>query len=250
MKRVLLVTAYDGTRYHGWQIQPNGDTIEAQLNHHLTELLSEPVAVIGASRTDAGVHALCNLAVLDTSSRIPAEKISYALNQRLPEDIRIRRSMEVAPDFHPRRVESEKTYEYVIFNDRFPMPTRRLYSYFTYYALDESLMQRGAEFLIGVHDFKSFCSVKSEAESTVREITDLTVERNGSEITIRVSGKGFLYNMVRIIAGTLLEIGQGFYPPEKMRDILLSCDRGAAGPTAPAHGLTLVRYRICGLEIM
>lgn len=250
MKRVLLVVAYDGTGYHGWQVQPNGNTIEAELNRHLTELLAEPVTVTGASRTDAGVHALCNLAVFDTASRIPPEKISYALNQRLPEDIRIRRSVEVEADFHPRRVESEKTYEYVIYNDRFPMPTRRLYSYFTYYKLDEALMQQGADFLVGVHDFKSFCSIRSEAESTVREITGITVERNGSEIAIRVSGKGFLYNMVRIIAGTLLEIGQGLYPPQKMREILLARDRDAAGPTAPARGLTLVSYRIQGLEIL
>ena len=109
MKRVLLVVAYDGTNYHGWQIQPNGNTIEAELNHHLSELLSETITVTGASRTDAGVHARCNLAVFDTSARIPAEKISYALNQRLPEDIRIRRSMEVEPEFHPRRIETEKT---------------------------------------------------------------------------------------------------------------------------------------------
>lgn len=250
MKRILLVVAYDGTNYHGWQVQPNGNTIEAELNRHLTELLSEPVMVTGASRTDAGVHALCNLAVFDTVSRIPPEKISYALNQRLPEDIRIRRSMEVEPDFHPRHTASEKTYEYRIFNDRFPMPTRRLYSYFTYYQLDETLMRQAAGFLVGIHDFKSFCNIKSEAESTVREITGITVERNGSEIVIRVSGKGFLYNMVRIIAGTLLEIGQGFYPPRKMEEILLACDRSAAGPTAPAHGLTLAGYQIDGYEIM
>lgn len=249
MKRVLLVVAYDGTNYHGWQIQPNGNTIEAELNHHLSELLSETITVTGASRTDAGVHARCNLAVFDTSARIPAEKISYALNQRLPEDIRIRRSMEVEPEFHPRCIETEKTYEYVIWNDRFPLPTKRLYSHFTYYHLDEKLMQQAADLLVGVHDFKSFCSIKSEAESTVREITGMEVERNGNEIVIRVTGKGFLYNMVRIIAGTLMEIGQGFYPPEKITEILTACDRSAAGPTAPAHGLTLTEYRIFGKSV-
>lgn len=249
MKRVLLSVAYDGTEYHGWQVQPNGNTIEAELNRHLSSLLSEQITVTGASRTDAGVHARCNLAVFDTDARIPAEKISYALNQRLPQDIRIRRSLEVDGSFHPRRVETEKTYEYAIYNDRFPLPTQRLYSYFTYEPLNVELMQRGADFLIGVHDFKSFCSIRSEAESTVREITALVVRRDGCKITIRVSGKGFLYNMVRIIAGTLMEIGREAYPPEKIKEILAVYDRNAAGPTAPAHGLTLVEYKVAGLGL-
>lgn len=243
MKRVKLIVAYDGTNYHGWQIQPNGITIESELNWHLSALLNEPIEVIGASRTDTGVHALCNVAVFDTSARMPAEKISYAMNQRLPEDIRIRRSEEVDSTFHPRRIKSEKTYEYLIVSDTFPMPTKRLYSHFTYLPMDVELMNRGAEYLVGEHDFRSFCNIHSSAETTIREITDIKITRDGNLISIRISGKGFLYNMVRIIVGTLMEIGQGKYPPETAADILKACDRSAAGPTAPANGLTLIDYK-------
>ena len=138
-KRVRLTVAYDGTNYHGWQIQNNGITIESELNRCLTDLLREPVEVIGASRTDSGVHALGNIAVFDTTSRMPAEKISYALNQRLPEDIRIQKSEQVPDDWHPRRCDSRKTYEYRIYRAQFPMPVKRLYSLFTYYELDVNL---------------------------------------------------------------------------------------------------------------
>ena len=242
MKRVKLTVAYDGTNYHGWQIQKNGNTIEAELNKHLTELLGEEIAVIGASRTDSGVHALCNVAVFDTNARMPGDKISYALNQRLPEDIRIMKSEEVAEDFHPRHCDSIKTYEYRIYNAEFPLPTKRLYSHFTYVTLNVNLMAEAAAYLVGEHDFKSFCSTATEVETTVRTIYQLYVEKIGDEIIIRVSGNGFLYNMVRIIAGTLMEAGQGKIRPEQIRDILAAKDRAAAGPTAPARGLTLVAY--------
>ena len=156
-KRVRLTVAYDGTNYHGWQIQNNGITIESELNRCLTDLLREPVEVIGASRTDSGVHALGNIAVFDTTSRMPAEKISYALNQRLPEDIRIQKSEQVENDWHPRKCDSRKTYEYRIYRAQFPMPVKRLYSLFTYYELDVNRMQEAAAYLEGEHDFKSFC---------------------------------------------------------------------------------------------
>ncbi|MBO5057240.1 MAG: tRNA pseudouridine(38-40) synthase TruA [Lachnospiraceae bacterium] len=242
MKRIKLVVAYDGTAYNGWQFQPGVRTIEGELNRCLSELLSEDIQVIGASRTDSGVHALCNIAVFDTDTRIPGEKISYALNQRLPEDIRIRESCETAADFHPRHCSSRKTYEYRILNAAFPVPTRRLYTHFTYVPLDVELMKEGASYLIGEHDFKSFCSAAAVVETTVRTILDIQVEKEDSEISIKVCGSGFLYNMVRIIAGTLLEIGRGSYPPEHMKDILEAKDRQAAGPTAPACGLTLIKY--------
>ena len=242
MKRVGLVVAYDGTNYSGWQIQPNGITIQGVLNDTLSDLLGEKIEIMGASRTDAGVHALGNVAVFDTNTRIPGEKISYALNQRLPEDIRIQLSEEVEPDFHPRYCDSEKTYEYRIFNDEFPDPLCRLYTHFTYTKLDIDRMNAAAGNLIGEHDFKSFCSIHTQTETTVRTITDLSVKKEGSLITIRVTGTGFLYNMVRIIAGTLIEVGNGKYPPEHIKEILQHCDRSCAGPTAPARGLTLVEY--------
>lgn len=247
MKRVMLTVAYDGTAYSGWQIQSGKETIEGVLNRCIFELTGERVEVIGASRTDAGVHALGNIAVFDTESSIPAEKFSYALNRGLPEDIRIQAAKEVDGTFHPRRCESRKTYEYRIYNAPFSLPTKRLYAHFTYVPLDIEQMRRGAVFLVGEHDFKSFCSVDTQARTTVRRIDsiDLMEVKNtaGSrEIVIRVAGRGFLYNMVRIIAGTLIEVGRGQIPPERVKDILEACDRQAAGPTAPACGLTLVGY--------
>lgn len=242
MKRVMLTVAYDGTAYSGYQIQPNSPTIEGELNRCLKDLLHEEIKVIGGSRTDAGVHALCNVAVFDTKARMPGEKISYALNQRLPEDIRVRKSQEVEVDFHPRHCDSRKTYEYRIVNTEFPIPTKRLYSHFTYVPLDVKKMQNAAAYLVGEHDFKSFCSAGSQVESTVRTIYALQVEQTGDEIVIRVTGNGFLYNMVRIIAGTLMEAGRGLWEPEHMREIIKAQDRSAAGPTAPACGLMLVNY--------
>lgn len=241
-RRVRLTVAYDGTNYHGWQIQNNGITIESELNRALSELLGEQICVTGASRTDAGVHAMGNIAVFDTESPIPAEKISYALNQRLPEDIRIQGSEEVPSDWHPRRRNSRKTYEYRIYRSEFPMPVKRLYAYFTYRPLNVEKMRQAAAFFIGEHDFKSFCQAGSQAESTVRTIYSIDLEEQGAELVIRVCGSGFLYNMVRIIAGTLMEVGQGKREPESMEAVLQACDRSAAGPTAPAHGLTLVKY--------
>ena len=242
MKRVKLVVAYDGTAYHGWQIQPGARTIEGELNRTLSELLQEKIQVIGASRTDSGVHALCNVAVFDTDTRIPAEKLSYALNQRLPEDIRIQSSCEVEADFHPRHCDSRKTYEYRILNREFLLPTKRLYAHFTYVPLDVSKMEKAASYLIGEHDFKSFCATAAVVETTVRTLYEATVGRENDEIVIRVCGNGFLYNMVRIIAGTLMEVGRGNLEPEGMKEILEAKDRTVAGPTAPACGLTLVKY--------
>lgn len=249
MKRVMLTVAYDGTAYCGWQIQPGKKTIEGVLHHCISELTGEAVEVIGASRTDSGVHALGNIAVFDTNSPIPAEKFSYALNQRLPEDIRIREAKEVDQAFHPRHCESRKTYEYRIYNGPFPLPTRRLYTHFTYVPLNTEWMRQGAVFLVGEHDFKSFCSADTQAKTTVRRIDSIEVREEGAaqpdrEIVIRVTGRGFLYNMVRIIAGTLMEVGRGKMPPERVNEILAACDRQTAGPTAPACGLTLVGYEI------
>ena len=197
MKRVGLVVAYDGTNYSGWQIQPNGITIQGVLNDALTDLLGEKIEIMGASRTDAGVHALGNVAVFDTNTRIPGEKISYALNQRLPEDIRIQLSEEVEPDFHPRYCDSEKTYEYRILNRKFPVPTERLYSYFYHYKLDVDKMREATSYLIGRHDFASFCGTGAQVKSTVRTLTGIDIWRDGDIVTIRVKGEGFLYNMVR-----------------------------------------------------
>lgn len=243
MRRIKLTVAYDGTNYHGWQYQPGSPTIEGELNKVLSELFQKEITVIGASRTDSGVHALCNVAVFDVESKIPAEKIAYALNQRLPEEIKIRKSEEVSADFHPRKQATRKTYEYRILNEEFLNPMERLYAHFTYVPLDEKKMQEAAKYLIGTHDFQSFCAAGSSAETTVRTIYDIQVERKDTVISIKVKGNGFLYNMVRIIAGTLMEAGRGRIAPEEMIRILEAKDRTKAGPTAPAKGLRLYEYQ-------
>lgn len=156
MKRIKLTVAYDGTNYCGWQIQDNGITIEEVLNRELSKLLQEDIKIIGASRTDSGVHALGNVAVFDTQTRIPPEKISFALNQRLPDDIRIQESCQVADDFHPRFCDTIKTYEYRIWNDKFPNPLVRLYSKFCYFNVDVAKMEQAAAYLVGEHDFNHF----------------------------------------------------------------------------------------------
>ncbi len=239
-KRIMLRVAYEGTNYCGWQVQPGVATIESVLNAALSKLLGEDIMVIGASRTDSGVHSYGNVAVFDTDTRIPPEKISYALNQRLPEDIVVQSSCEVAPDFHPRHCDSIKTYEYRILNRQFPLPMHRRDMYFYHHDIDVERMQKAAAYLVGEHDFRSFCSPATSAETTVRTIYQLTVKRDGERISIRVSGSGFLYNMVRIIAGTLIQVGAGIKEPEEIPEMLAKCERSAAGPTAPAHGLTMI----------
>ena len=243
MKRVKLVVAYDGTNYHGWQVQDNGITIEEVLNRTISELVQEDIKVIGASRTDAGVHACGNVAVFDTESRIPGDKFSFALNQRLPEDIRIQESCEVHADFHPRYADTVKTYEYNILNRRFELPSKRLYAAFCYYPMDIERMNQAAAYLVGEHDFKSFCSAGAQVQTTVRTIYAVNVTKDDDMVHIRITGNGFLYNMVRIIAGTLMQVGTGLMEPEQVKEILEARDRSKAGPTAVAKGLTLVEIR-------
>lgn len=279
-RRILLRVAYDGTNYHGWQVQPNAKTIEGELNRVLTQLTGEEIQVTGASRTDAGVHALGNVAVFDTVSKIPAEKFSYALNQRLPEDIVIQSSLQVADDFHPRHCDCRKTYEYDILNRTFPLPAYRNTAYFLYGDLDLDAMRKACQAFLGEHDFASFCAAGAQVQTTVRTIYSLEVleqplavtgrgskpasEVTGADpicqptetaaveqsqrsperlLTIRVRGNGFLYNMVRIIAGTLVEVGRGHIRPEEVEGIIAACDRAKAGPTAPARGLRLVEIK-------
>ena len=288
-RRILLRVAYDGTNYHGWQVQPNAKTIEGELNRILTQLTGEEIQVTGASRTDAGVHALGNVAVFDTLSRIPAEKFSYALNQRLPEDIVIQSSVQVADDFHPRHCDCRKTYEYDILNRTFPLPAYRNTAYFLYGDLDLDAMRKACQAFLGEHDFASFCAAGAQVQTTVRTIYSLEVleqplgsngrteaqrsQRTQSEtielhpdkarlqgpqiqqaperlLTIRVRGNGFLYNMVRIIAGTLVEVGRGHIRPEEIEGIIAACDRAKAGPTAPARGLRLVEINFDELHIL
>ena len=208
------------------------------LNKKLSLITGEDIHVIGASRTDSGVHALGQIAVFDTESSIPPERMSYALNQKLPEDIVIVRSDEVPPDWHPRyQDEVIKTYEYHICNSPVPNPLKRRYSTHVSFPMDVEKMREGAKYLIGEHDFVSFCNIRTNVEDTVRTVTDLTITQNGEDITIRITGNGFLYNMVRIIAGTLVDVGTGKIPADLLLEIIASLDRERAGHTAPPQGL-------------
>ncbi len=240
MKRVMLTIAYEGTKYCGWQQQPNAITVEGILNQELTKLLGEEIQVIGASRTDSGVHAQGNVCVFDTDTRIPAEKLCYALNRSLPEDIVVQSSRQVPDRFHPRKTVCEKTYEYKIWNADFIQPFNRKYTHFVYRKLDTEKMQKAAEYLTGTHDFTSFCSIHATVPDHIRTIYEATVTREGSLVTIRLKGNGFLYNMVRIVAGTLIQVGTGERDIESVKKALDSLCREEAGPTAPAQGLTLV----------
>lgn len=249
LKRIKLTVAYDGTNYCGWQIQPNGITVEEVLNQKLSSLTGEEVRVIGASRTDSGVHALGNVAVFDTNSSIPPDRMAPALNRKLPDDIVIVRSEEVPQSWHPRYQDCiSKTYEYHIYNAKVPDPRKRFTSTFVFFDLDVEAMRKGASWLLGEHDFASFCCIRTNTEDTVRRIDAIEIEERacapgGKDIVIRVEGNGFLYNMVRIIAGTLIRVGRGFYAPDKVREILEARERTEAGVTAPPQGLVLVEIR-------
>lgn len=264
----MIVTAYDGTDFSGFAAQkdPLVRTVEGELNKALFELTREGIHVIGASRTDAGVHALCNFAVFDTNSPIPPRNFAKALNSHLPQDLRVRQSKEVDPSFHPRAVRTIKTYEYRIYTARVEDPLKSRYYAYTWFNLDIQKMQQGASYLVGEHDFASFCNPSRNYPSTVREILSIEIEETlcpvpdlmlsrshtvaqqdeAKEIVIRVTGKGFLYNMVRIIAGTLMRVGRGLLQPEDIPLILGKKDRQSAGETANACGLCLVNYRILG----
>ena len=246
MKRFKLTVAYDGTAYCGYQYQPELPTIEGCVNDALSELLKENIVTIGASRTDAGVHSYGNVAVFDSNTTIPAEKLAPALNTKLPDSIRIMESREVSVDFHPRRNVIDKTYEYHINTAKIPFPTDRMYIHNVKHDLNIENMKEAAKFIEGRHDFTSFCSTKTDKEDKIRTVFQIDVKeflRNG--IVIRVRGDGFLYNMVRIIAGTLVKAGEGKIKPEDIPVIIERKDRGHLGTTLPAKGLFLmgIRYR-------
>ncbi len=241
--KIRLTIAYDGTNYCGWQVQPNGTSVQEMIDRELSKLFKTKIKTVGASRTDAGVHALGNVAAFEVETRMPPGKIAYALNAGLPSDIVVLSSEEVPDDFHPRYSESIKTYEYHILNRRFPHPLKRHYTYFYHHPLDVKSMDDAAVFLIGEQDFSSFASIHAQTNTFVRRIVDCNVRRVGDEVVLTISGYGFLYNMVRIIAGTLIEVGGGMREVRDIPRILEARNRNEAGPTAPPEGLVLVGIR-------
>ena len=235
----MLRVAYDGTEYCGWQIQPGLRTVEGTLASALNKLMGTEVPMIGASRTDAGVHAEGNVAVFDCETTIPADKIKYALNNILPEDVVVVESRQVEGDFHPRHCDCKKTYQYRILNTPLPDPNRRRNTYFYRGKLDMEAMREAAGYIVGTHDFVCFMAAGSQVKNTVRTVYSLELEKSDDVITMTIQGNGFLYNMVRIIAGTLVMVGRGQMKPQEVENIIDKRDRRGAGPTAPAKGLTL-----------
>ena len=239
-RRIRMIVEYDGTNYAGWQRQANALAVQQVVEEALTKLTQTPVTITGASRTDAGVHALGQTVHFDTESRIPAEKFAYALNTMLPADVRIRRSEDIDDDFHARFSTRGKRYRYLIYQNAHAGALNRNTHAHVIYPLDDDLMRAEAQALVGTHDFAAFAASGSVVKDTVRTIYAVRLERRGDELELIVEGNGFLYNMVRIIAGTLISIGTGKLEPGAFARAIETGDRLALGVTAPAHGLTLM----------
>lgn len=241
MRNIKLIVRYDGTRYAGWQVQKNASTVQETIENALKKILGKKAALTGAGRTDSGVHAKYQVANFKTDSMLAVKRIKNALNAALPEDILISEIEETHPRFNSQRSAKLKHYRYAVTTAHFVDPfIRHFVSRFSY-KLHINLMKRAAAFLTGKHDFKAFQASGSKETNTVRTIKKITVEKKGSIIYIDIWADGFLYNMVRTIAGTLLEIGRGKLPVNRIKEILAKKERCLAGPTAPAKGLCLMK---------
>ena len=240
MRKIHLIVEYDGTNYAGWQRQSNAITVQEWLEKAVKKLTGETVCVHGASRTDAGVHALGQSAHFETKSRIPADKFSFALNTILPPDIRVSKSEEVGEDFHSRFSGKGKRYRYLFYAAPHAGALNRRTHAHVIYPLDVNKMAAEAQDLVGTHEFGAFAASGSVVKDTVRKIYRAEVTANGPEIQLIVEGNGFLYNMVRIIAGTLIGVGSGKIEPGAFKRAIESGSRLDLGITAPAHGLTLM----------
>jgi len=245
LRTIKLVIEYEGTHYLGWQVQPNGQTIQGVIQDCLKRLTGEPLQLIGSGRTDAGVHALGQVAHFKTESRMDANTFQRALNSLLPKDIVIRRAEEVEAEFHARRSAKSKVYEYRILNRTTPPAIDRQYIWYIPQKLNLDEMKKATHSLVGEHDFSAFRSVGSSARSSVRNILQADWKRGkGGLLRFEIEATGFLKQMVRAIVGTLVEVGRGKISVQDFKRILDSKDRKEAGPTAPAHGLFLneVKY--------
>ena len=243
MRRILLTVEYDGTAYAGWQRQINGLAVQQVLEEALSSACGHPVAVTGSSRTDAGVHALDQKVHFDTDCSIPPEKYPFVLNTLLPPDIRVQDACEVPADFHARFLTSGKTYTYRIWNARHASALRRNTHWHIPVPLEEAPVRRALEALPGKHDFAAFQAAGGTAKTTVRTLRSAELEIRGKEWLLTVSGDAFLYNMVRIIAGTAAEIGLGRLESSAFEEAFVTLNRLSLGMTAPAHGLELTEVR-------
>ena len=237
MRRIKLTVAYDGTNYAGYQVQPNGNTIQSEIEAVLTRMHRHPVKIVASGRTDARVHALGQVIHFDTSLQMPAERFVKALNAMLPDDILVKQSEEADTGFHARYGAKRKEYRYHIRKTEDPF--RRHYATTVTYDLSLDRMREAMERLVGTHDFTSFSVTKAEVEDRVRTIFEAEVIEIGDEIVLRFVGSGFLYNQVRIMVGTVIEVGRGKYKPADITEMLEAKDRRMAGITAPPHGLYL-----------
>lgn len=238
-RKIKLTISYDGTGYGGFQIQPNAPTIQQHLEEAISNVAQEQIKIIGSGRTDAGVHARGQVIHFESGCSIPPERWPLALNRLLPADIVVVSAEEVPDSFHARFDVKAKTYQYLIYNAPIKDVFLRQYSWHVPQPLDDDLMDEASRYLSGRHDFTSFCSPKTEITDRVREISRADVSRSGQLIRLTFRGNGFLYNMVRIITGTLVEIGLKKRSPEEIKEILAARDREHAGPTAPPQGLCL-----------
>ena len=241
MQNYKLTIAYDGTRFFGWEHQPDRDTVQGKLESVLGELCGAPVDVIGAGRTDAGVHARAMVASVQLDTDLSDTEIRDYCNRYLPDAIAVREVKACSPQFHARYNAAGKTYRYICFDGPVKPVFDRRYVNLLDYRVDETAMQQAAQYLIGEHDFRAFCGNPKMRKSTVRTVDSITIERRRDRVIFTFHGNGFLQNMVRIMVGTLLEVGRGFWKPEQVREILDSRDRKQAGPTAPPEGLCLMK---------
>lgn len=239
MVRIKLIVEYDGTNYHGFQRQLNAHTVQAEIEQCLEKLTGEKITIVGAGRTDAGVHALGQVVAFDSGAAVPANKYHLALNSFLPPDIRVLTSEAVRPDFNPRFDAVQKQYRYLIYHKKAGAVLFRNYAYCYSGELNLKAMQEACTFIKGKHDFKAFCTSGSSAKTSIRTVKYCRLGEEDPFIKLEIAADGFLYNMVRIIAGNLMEIGKGRMKPDYLKDIIDSRDRSLGGPTAPPQGLYL-----------